>query len=133
MLARLSLLEHKRSSIQSLAEYLDAAILQTLNSGDGCSPRRTSFLEQGHTFYDSFPIRFYSCWSYDKERMSDNLENKSGDTIRILRPPPRVFTDSCGHNVWMGGVEPLELALEQRVNTDPYNNAEAALQRDIVT
>lgn len=65
--------------------------------------------------------------------MSDNLENKSGDTIRILRPPPRVFTDPVGHNVWMGGVEPLELALEQRVNTDPYNNAEVALQRDIVT
>ncbi|MDH3692156.1 MAG: hypothetical protein OEU36_22190 [Gammaproteobacteria bacterium] len=58
--------------------------------------------------------------------MSNNLEGKSGDTVRILRPPPRVFTDLCGHNVWMGEVESLELGLEQPENTDPYNSAEVA-------
>ena len=58
--------------------------------------------------------------------MSNNLKDKSGDTVRILRPPPRVFTDSCGRNVWIGGVEPLELALEHPTNTDPYNSAEVA-------
>lgn len=56
--------------------------------------------------------------------MSENLKEKSGDTIRILRPPPRVFTDTFGRNVWMGDVEPLELALENPVNTDPYNSAD---------
>lgn len=56
--------------------------------------------------------------------MSENLEEKSGDTIRILRPPPRVFTNALGQNVWMGDVEPLELALDAPVNTDPYNSAE---------
>jgi hypothetical protein len=56
--------------------------------------------------------------------MSNNLKDKSGDTVRILRPPPRVFTDSCGRNVWMGGIEPLELAIEHPENTDPYNSAE---------
>ena len=60
----------------------------------------------------------------DTERMSDNPMDKSGDTVRILRPPPRIFTDSCGRNVWIGGVEPIELALEHPVNTDPYNSAE---------
>lgn len=58
--------------------------------------------------------------------MSNNLMDKSGDTVRILRPPPRVFTDSCGRNVWIGGVEPIELALEFPTNTDPYNSAEVA-------
>lgn len=62
----------------------------------------------------------------DTERMSNNLTDKSGDTVRIHRPPPRVFTDLCGRNVWMGDVEPLELGLEQPANTDPYNSAEAA-------
>ncbi len=62
----------------------------------------------------------------DTERMSNNLKDKSGDTVRILRPPPRVFTDFCGRNVWMGDVESLELRLEQPQNTDPYNSAEAA-------
>lgn len=60
------------------------------------------------------------------ERMSNILKDKSGDTVRILRPPPRVFTDLCGRNVWMGDVESLELALEQPENTDPYNSAEVA-------
>jgi len=60
----------------------------------------------------------------DTERMSNSLKDKSGDTVRILRPPPRVFTDSRGQNVWMGDVEPLELAFEHPENTDPYNSAE---------
>ena len=61
---------------------------------------------------------------WDAERMSENLKEKSGDTIRILRPPPRVYTDTLGRNVWMGDVDPLELALEDPVSTDPYNTAE---------
>jgi hypothetical protein len=49
----------------------------------------------------------------------DNYEN----TVRIQRPPPRVFTDPIGHNVWMGDVEPheLELAADDSDTTDPYN------------
>ena len=58
--------------------------------------------------------------------MSENLKEKSGDTIRILRPPPRVYTDTLGRNVWMGDVDPLELALEQPLNTDPYNTADVS-------
>ena len=57
--------------------------------------------------------------------MSEILKEKSGDTVRIPRPPARVFTDPLGKNVWMGEVEPLELELEQAVNTDPYNSADA--------
>ncbi len=55
--------------------------------------------------------------------MSTKLEDKSGDTIRLLRPPPRVFTDQCGRNVWMGEVEAIELESVQPVHTDPYNRA----------
>jgi len=58
--------------------------------------------------------------------MSNNLEKKTGDTVRILRPPPRVFTDVCGQNVWMGEVEPLQLELEHGTGTDPYNSAAVA-------
>ncbi len=58
--------------------------------------------------------------------MSNNLKDKSGDTVRILRPPPRVFTDSSGRNVWVGGVKPFELGLEHPANTDPYNSVEVA-------
>ncbi len=56
--------------------------------------------------------------------MSDNLDQKTGDTVRILRPPPRVFTELNGCSVWMGDVEPLELTIDEPVNTDPYNNVE---------
>ena len=58
--------------------------------------------------------------------MDTQFESKSGDTVRILRPPPRVFTDIIGNNVWMGDVEPLELELEDPVATDPYNNIDVA-------
>ena len=56
--------------------------------------------------------------------MSEKLQKKSGDTVRILRPPPRVFTDVIGTNVWMGDVDPIELALEDTPNHDPYDSAE---------
>ena len=56
--------------------------------------------------------------------MSDHLRDESGDTVRLLRPPPRVFTETTGQNVWMGDIEPLELEVETPVNTDPYNSAE---------
>ncbi len=58
------------------------------------------------------------------ERMSDLLENTYEETVRLRRPPPRVFTDPCGHNVWMGEVEVLDLELVQVESTDPYNSAE---------
>ena len=54
--------------------------------------------------------------------MSADRPENSDDTVRLLRPPPRVFTDGLGRNVWMGDVEPLELELDQPVNTDPYNS-----------
>ena len=56
--------------------------------------------------------------------MSENLKEETGDTVRILRPPPRVFTDYAGRNVWMGDVEPLELSLDDPTSTDPYNSVE---------
>ena len=55
--------------------------------------------------------------------MSSKSEDKSGDTVRLLRPPPRVFTDPCGHTVWMGEVDMLEIELEKAEKTDPYNTA----------
>ena len=55
--------------------------------------------------------------------MSSKLEDRSGDTVRLRRPPPRVFTDPCGRNVWMGDIEVVELEAVQVVNTDPYNSA----------
>lgn len=60
----------------------------------------------------------------DIERMSNKFEDEAGDTVRVLRPPPRVFTEVCGRTVWMGDVESLELGLEQSENTDPYNSAD---------
>ncbi len=56
--------------------------------------------------------------------MSDFRQDGSDDTVRLLRPPPRVFTNPCGHSVWMGEVEVLELELEEPANTDPYNTAD---------
>ena len=55
------------------------------------------------------------------ERMSS--QHNSSDTVRLERPPPRVFTDDLGRNVWMGDIEPLELELEQAAANDPYNSA----------
>jgi hypothetical protein len=55
--------------------------------------------------------------------MSSTLDDKAGDTVRLSRPAPRIFTDVTGRNVWMGAVEVLELELVQSDETDPYNNA----------
>ncbi len=54
--------------------------------------------------------------------MSDSTENNIGDTVRVLRPPPKVFTDDLGKNVWMGDVEPVELELVDAAAADPYNS-----------
>ena len=51
--------------------------------------------------------------------------NHIGDTVRVLRPPPRVFTTTVGQNVWMGEVEDIELELEESLESDPYNSAPA--------
>ncbi len=59
----------------------------------------------------------------EQERMSDKPENRLGDTVRLLRPPPRVTTDECGRNIWMGDVEVLDLELAPAANCDPYNSA----------
>lgn len=58
------------------------------------------------------------------ERMSDLQKKTYDETVRLLRPPPRVFTDHCGRSVWMGEVEVLDLELVQVESTDPYNSAE---------
>ena len=57
--------------------------------------------------------------------MSDESKYTSGDTVRLLRPPPRVFTDPLGHNVWMGDIELLHLELVEAANSDPYNSADS--------
>lgn len=59
----------------------------------------------------------------EQERMSNELEDRSGDTVRLRRPPPRVYTDPMGNNVWMGEIEVIELEPVKVVNTDPYNTA----------
>jgi len=61
--------------------------------------------------------------------MSDNLKDRSGDTVRILRPPPRVYTDPCGQNVWMGEVEAVDLELVSPEDTDPYNSADSTSEQ----
>ena len=54
--------------------------------------------------------------------MSSESEDKPGDTVRLLRPPPRVFTDPGGHNVWMGEVEVFDVELVQAESPAPYNS-----------
>lgn len=65
---------------------------------------------------------FYPIGDSENERMNTKSEERLGDTVRLLRPPPKVFTDPLGRNVWMGEVEVLELEPVQEVNTDPYNS-----------
>ena len=55
--------------------------------------------------------------------MNRNFTEETGDTVRLLRPPPRVVTDPKGRTVWMGEVEVLELELVDTANADPYNTA----------
>lgn len=51
---------------------------------------------------------------------TENIE----DTVRLRRPPPRVFTKMHGQTVWMGEVQALELELEpEPTSDDPYNTA----------
>lgn len=57
----------------------------------------------------------------DREYRND-FQNHIGDTVRVLRPPPRVFTSPEGKNVWMGDVEPCELELDDPGPADPYNS-----------
>ena len=53
------------------------------------------------------------------------------DTVRILRPPPKVFTDERGRTVWMSGIAPFDLSLDvdARVSTAPYNSGLADASR----
>ncbi len=61
--------------------------------------------------------------------MNLELPENLDDTIRLLRPPPRVFTEARGQTVWMGDVEALELELEgDEGANDPYNSANDALR-----
>ena len=61
--------------------------------------------------------------------MNFELPENLDDTIRLLRPPPRVFTEARGQTVWMGAVEALELQLEDdEVANDPYNSANDTLR-----
>ncbi len=59
--------------------------------------------------------------------MNASKRNHIGDTVRIERPPPKVFTDELGRNVWMSGVEPcgLELEVDPTRECDPYNSGSA--------
>ncbi|MDJ0908292.1 MAG: hypothetical protein QNI99_03795 [Woeseiaceae bacterium] len=56
--------------------------------------------------------------------MDGSKRKQTGDTVRIKRPPPKVFTDELGRNVWMSGVEPCRLELESdgSLEFDPYNS-----------
>ena len=63
--------------------------------------------------------------------MRHDLTEDAADTIRLLRPPPRVITRTRGQNVWLGGVEDpvLDFELELELETDepdydPYNSAQ---------
>lgn len=60
--------------------------------------------------------------------MNWKLIASNDDTVRILRPPPKVYTDELGHNIWMSGVDPiaLEVSGEAGKSTDPYNNGLAS-------
>lgn len=56
--------------------------------------------------------------------MKQESSNRIGDTVRIQRPPPRVFTDQIGRNIWMSGVEHCELELEAETESasNPYDS-----------
>ena len=57
--------------------------------------------------------------------MDSTDKDSSGDTVRMRRPPARVFTDSVGVNVWMGDIEVVDFELVQidETSDDPYNSA----------
>ena len=63
--------------------------------------------------------------------MQHDLTEDPAETIRLLRPPPRVITRTRGQNVWLGAVEApaLDFELELEVETeepdyDPYNSSQ---------
>ena len=58
--------------------------------------------------------------------MNSKSTDNPGDTVRLLRPPSRVFTEARGQNVWMGEVEVLNFELVEAADYDPYNSADAA-------
>ncbi|MEL7187622.1 MAG: hypothetical protein AAFN50_14500 [Pseudomonadota bacterium] len=54
------------------------------------------------------------------------MTKDTGDTVKLLRPPPRVFTETKGQTVWMGEIQALDLEIEpDPQKTDPYNNSPA--------
>ncbi len=55
--------------------------------------------------------------------MRELLSTRTGDTVRIKRPPPKVFTDPIGRSIWMSSVEPCRLELESDSDneTNPYD------------
>ena len=60
--------------------------------------------------------------------MDSELTENLGDTVRLTRPPPRVFTVARSRNVWLGEVRAPDLELEAELETadyDPYNSAHA--------
>lgn len=55
--------------------------------------------------------------------MNTDTTDNTDDTVRLLRPPPKVFTKPRGQTVWMGDVDGLELELaESTPEYDPYNS-----------
>ena len=55
--------------------------------------------------------------------MPNEPTENHGDTVKLLRPPPRVFTQPRGQNTWMGEVDDFDLELVEDTQCDPYNNA----------
>ena len=56
--------------------------------------------------------------------MNNDSPKDLRDTVRLLRPPPRVYTEARGQTVWMGEVEVLDFELEgETTQCDPYNSA----------
>ena len=66
--------------------------------------------------------------------MNRNDKDTSGDTVRLRRPPARIFTDECGNNVWMGDVDVVDLELVQidDKSDDPYNTGKALDTRSVL-
>jgi hypothetical protein len=62
--------------------------------------------------------------------MKQQISNRIGDTVRIQRPPPKVFTDPIGRNIWMSGVEHCELELEG--DTDAASNPYDSFGSDVM-
>lgn len=59
--------------------------------------------------------------------MEDMNEQQADATVRLQRPPPKVYTDERGRTIWMGGVESCRFELETDIalSTNPYDSAVA--------